>query len=67
MPVKPGLSSGQGHWNLEDYVMDLLERKLTHTDEFQALIRVYGRDKLKAIFEKWAVLKANRKAKGQPS
>lgn len=40
-------------WNLEDYVIDLFKKKLTDTEEFKTLIRIFGRDKLAKIWLKY--------------
>lgn len=37
----------------EQYVITLFEQKLTRSDEFKALIRIYGRPKLEEIWKKY--------------
>lgn len=58
---KLGLSSGDTNWNLEDYVMDLFDRKETKSDEFTYLLRVFGRQKMEEIYKKYLSLKNSTK------
>lgn len=43
----------QAAWGLEDYVIDLFKRKATDTPEFKTLLKVFGRDKILKIWEKF--------------
>ena len=57
MEPKKGLSSRDERWTLEDYIMDLIDRKQTDTQEFKSMIHVYGREKLAEIYKKFVTLK----------
>ncbi len=41
------------NWTLEDYVMELFRSKATHSREFKAMLEIYGREKLEAIWKKF--------------
>jgi hypothetical protein len=40
-------------WELSDYVSSLFEQNKTDTPEFQAMLRLYGREKLAKMWETW--------------
>lgn len=40
-------------WTLEDYVISLFKARKTDSHEFKAILAVYGREKLAAIWEKY--------------
>jgi hypothetical protein len=48
-------------WNesvsLEDRVITLFIEKRTNCEEFQTYLRIFGRDKIKAIWDKYVALK----------
>ena len=38
--------------SLEEYISDLFRQKKMNTEEFKTLLRIYGREKLEAIWKK---------------
>lgn len=44
--------SRKGYWSFEDYIMYLVNTGRTQSPEFQAMLRIYGRDKLEAIYRR---------------
>lgn len=47
-------------WSFEDYVIDLFERKQMQTDEFKTLIQIFGRERIKQIWEKYLEMKKRK-------
>lgn len=47
-----------GAWTLEDYVIELFETQQTHSNEFQAILRFFGRPKIVGIWEKYQKMKS---------
>ncbi len=41
----------KGAWTLDDYVVSLFKSRLTEGVEFQALLRVYGRERMTQIWD----------------
>jgi len=56
MPVKP--IDWEGAWKLEDYIISLFEKKQTESVEFNAMLRIYGRDRLVKIWEEYKAKKS---------
>lgn len=54
----------QVDWNgactFDDYVISLFEEKKTKTDEFDLLLRVYGREKLEKLWKAYKEEKNER-------
>jgi hypothetical protein len=42
-----------GAWTLDEYVISLFEKKQTESLEFKLLMKIYGREKLVQIWEKY--------------
>lgn len=42
----------EGTWTLEQYIISLFERGMTNSNEFKAMLYIYGREKLAAIWKK---------------
>jgi hypothetical protein len=45
----PTSQSQNRYWSLRDYIISLYQQEKTQTPEFQAMLKIYGREK----FEKW--------------
>lgn len=43
----------KGSWTFEDYIFSLFDRKLTQSDEFQTMLRIYGKEKMSKLWEKY--------------
>jgi hypothetical protein len=51
-------------WKLDDYVISLFERKETHTNEFQTLLKIFGRPKLEKIWKDYRERKKHDQGNG---
>lgn len=50
----------QGTCTLEEYVYSLLKKRMTDSEEFHALIRIYGRERLKKIWKEFKLIHDKR-------
>lgn len=45
------MSHWKDSWTLNDYILHMIKTKQTDSLEFQAMLRVYGREKLEKIWK----------------